>query len=82
MADRFLAGPSPIGFFECKRSKGDLVRYNPKTNELGIVSKDKIIRTFFRPVPCHSIPAALRGIKKCHGFPTDLDYVRSLCAQH
>lgn len=31
------------------RKNGDVVQYNPKTNEFGVVSRNRVIRTFFRP---------------------------------
>jgi pyocin large subunit-like protein len=82
LADRFLSGPKVASYFECNRSRGDLVRYNPSTNELGVISKDGIIRTYFKPVRCASLPAALSGIKKCHNAPTNMQYVESLCTQY
>jgi filamentous hemagglutinin len=44
------------------RANGDIVRYNPATEEFGIVKSDGTIRTYYKPDPAN------------HGFPTNLDY--------
>jgi len=61
-ASAFLTGPLPTGAFEKTRPNGDLVRYNPATEEFGVLSKDGVIRTYFKPDPA------------IHGYPTNLDY--------
>ena len=82
MADAFCAKPSTGAFFECLRSKGDLVRYDPATNELAVISVDRAIRTYYTPRFCSAAPLFLRLAKKCHNEATHMDYVRKLCAQH
>lgn len=61
-ADTFLNGPKSSGVLEKMRSNGDVVRYNPSTEEFGIVRQDGTIRSYFKPDPA------------VHGFPADLDY--------
>lgn len=62
LADLFLNGPRPVGALDQTRTNGDLVRYNPITDEFGIATPDGTIRTYFEPNPL------------IHGFPTNLDY--------
>jgi len=81
MADEFLSGAKPPGAFECTRKKGDLVRYDPSTNELGVLSKDSYIRTYFKPKFCsHATPLEI-AMRKCHKQKTHLDYVKKICLQ-
>ena len=82
MADTFLSAPKSASFFECFRSRGDLVRYDRTTNQLGVISKDGIIRTYYTPRFCAAAPLFLRMAKKCHNEPTHEAYVRLLCSQH
>lgn len=46
-ADAFLGGPVAQGAFECTRSDGDTVRYNPATGEFGIMTPQGVIRSYF-----------------------------------
>lgn len=61
-ADNFLTSPKKQGVLQKTRANGDIVRYNPKTEEFGVVSKDGAIRTYYEPDP------------SIHGYPTNLDY--------
>ena len=45
---KFLNNP-PKGTLTKINSKGDILRYNPKTNTFGVLSKDGVPRTMFRP---------------------------------
>jgi filamentous hemagglutinin len=47
---------------EKTRPNGDVVRYNPATDEFGVVKPDGTIRTYYKPDPAR------------HGRPTNLDY--------
>lgn len=67
LADRFLAGPRGLGTLECARVRGDIVRFNPTTDEFGVISSDGIIRTYFKPDPL------------IHRQATNLDYYRAEC---
>lgn len=60
-ASDFLTGPKPAGVLEKLRANGDLVRFDPATDEFGILSPTNI-RTYFAPDPL------------VHGLPTNLDY--------
>ncbi len=44
------------------RINGDIVKFNPSTNEFGVVTSSGIIRTYYKPNPA------------IHGEPTNLDY--------
>ncbi|MFA7238004.1 MAG: RHS repeat-associated core domain-containing protein [Phycisphaeraceae bacterium] len=61
-ADTFLTGSRGQGVLEKVRPNGDVIRYNPATEEFGVVSKNGAIRTYYRPDP------------KVHGKPSNLDY--------
>jgi pyocin large subunit-like protein len=62
-ANSFLNGPKGQGVLEKVRlGSGDTVRYNPATEEFGVVRADGTIRTYFRPDPA------------VHHFATNLDY--------
>lgn len=82
LADQFLGGSAPAGAFECTRKKGDLVRYNPTTNELGVLSKGRVIHTYFKPKFCSDATPQEIARKECHREKTHLDYVKKLCHQH
>ncbi len=62
MANAFLHGSPGPGVLQKVRVNGDIVRYNPITNEFGVVSTNGTVRTFFRPDPAK------------HGYPTNMDY--------
>lgn len=61
-AERFLTGLLPVGTLEKIDSKSDIVRYNPTTEEYGVITKRGKIRTYFIPDP------------KKHPYPTNLDF--------
>ena len=61
-ADAFLTGKKNSDTLEGTRSDGDIVRYNEKTDEFGILSKDGVIRTYYKPDPVR------------HGYPTNKAY--------
>jgi hypothetical protein len=80
-ADEFLSMPRQrVRLFECSRTRNRaLVRYDLATNVFGILGKDGTIQTFFKPVPCITLPAPVRGIKKCHSFSTNREYAEDAC---
>ncbi|MEU7583764.1 hypothetical protein AB0B50_40005 [Streptomyces sp. NPDC041068] len=45
-----------------ERSNGDVLRFNPRTNEFGVKDPSGVPRTYFKPDPTS------------HGYPTNLDY--------
>lgn len=46
LAEAFMMGPLRDGVRECVRANGDLVRFDPRTNEFGILSTSGCIATF------------------------------------
>jgi pyocin large subunit-like protein len=44
------------------------VRYNPKTNEFGVLDKNGVIRTYFKP-----------NLRDKNKYPTSLDYFKENC---
>src|SRR5712692_4554135 len=60
LADTFLGSGLAPNARECTRRQGDTVRFNPHTNEYGVLDSSGIIRTYFKPVPCISVPAQHR----------------------
>jgi filamentous hemagglutinin len=82
MAERFLIDPRPVHVMECLRSGGDILRFNPATDEFGILAWDGSIRTYFKPVPCVNLPPSLLGIKRCHNLTSNLDYFKRECMAH
>jgi pyocin large subunit-like protein len=85
LADTFLGDTKPPYVQECFRSRGDCVRFDPSTNEYGVVDSSGIIRTYFKPVPCSSLPASIRNAirmaGRCHGQASNLLYFQSECAR-
>ena len=61
-ANTFLNGTRGPNVLEQTRANGDLVRFDPTSQEFGVVKPDGTIRTYFMPDPA------------VHGFPTNLDY--------
>jgi len=50
IASNFLTKAKPEGVLEKVRpNTGDILRYNPTTNEFGILSNNGVIRTYFKP---------------------------------
>ena len=83
LADEFLGGAKRQDVEECKRSRGDVIRFDLSTNEYGVLDGNRVIRTYFKPVPCGSLPdakrMAMRQAGRCHGQMTNLDYFREEC---
>lgn len=51
LADEFLGGPKANSAYECRRSKGDILPFDSATGAYGVLNRDRVIRTFYRP--CH-----------------------------
>jgi pyocin large subunit-like protein len=66
-ADKFLTGTKRGTTKEGRRRNGDLVRYDVITEEFGVMSSGKVIRTYFIPDPAD------------HNFTTNLDYFKHEC---
>jgi filamentous hemagglutinin len=67
-ADAFLLGPKSSTALDYTRSQGDLVRFDPATDEFGVLSASGEVRTYFRPVP---------GVT--HKRSTNLEYFNVSC---
>jgi len=50
-AKKFLSGEPSSDVLQRVRPNGDIVRFNPTTNEFGVISKSGVIRTYFIPDP-------------------------------
>lgn len=62
---------------ECERKDGDIVRFDARTNEFGIMSISGIIRTYYKPLPRHIAPTGYVG--KTHAFLTNQLYFEDNC---
>jgi pyocin large subunit-like protein len=85
MADRFLSGDKSESMHECTRACGMKLRYDQNSEAFGVLDRDRIIRTYFRPVPCSSLPGAIRESRRragrCHRHANNLVYVKLECAK-
>ena len=63
----FMRGSSPSGTYgsvlQRVRANGDIVRFNPITDEFGVARSDGVIRTYYIPEPAIG-----------HPYPTNLEY--------
>ena len=67
LADHFLGGVKSSTTLEHIRQQGDLIRYDYATEEFGILSNKRAIRTYIKPDP------------KIHGMTNNADYYRYEC---
>lgn len=68
LADAFMSGPKTLTTWECFQKRGQRVRYNEATQELGMVTiSTGTLVTYFRPDPL------------IHRRPSNLHYFRELC---
>jgi pyocin large subunit-like protein len=82
MADTFLTEPRKPSVEECFRKCGDRLRYDRNTGAFGIITKDAIIKTYFRPIPCWGIPNGYpKKIGDCHGHIDNMAYFNFQCKQ-
>lgn len=83
MADAFLGGSKRETVHECTRSCGMKLRYDPVDEAFGVIDKGGVIRTYFKPVPCSSLPGAARAAAKqmgrCHPCANNLVYFKAEC---
>jgi uncharacterized Zn-binding protein involved in type VI secretion len=61
-ADEFLNGEKSADTLEKVRPNGDVVRYNPTTDEFGVAKPDGTVKTYYKPDPAQ------------HEYPTNTDY--------
>jgi pyocin large subunit-like protein len=77
LARRFLTTQSGPDLKECTRQQGDLIRYNPLTQDFGVLAPDGFIRTYFKPVPCRTLPPEKRV--NCHNYADNIEYFEREC---
>lgn len=62
---------------ECVRTHGDVVRFDPTTDEFAIMGYDGTIRTYFVPIPRHLAPTL--PLWKTHPYTTNTEYFEANC---
>lgn len=65
---------------EHTRSRGDVVRYNPTTEEFAIASATGHIRTYYIPIPQLLAPTGTNS-RITHTHQTNYDYYLYCCTQ-
>lgn len=78
LAEAFLAQPLSRHHKECYRVTGDQCRYNMVTEEYAVRSQSGVIRTYFKPIPCWTLPNG-GPPPDCHPYPDNLKYFRASC---
>ncbi|MGP1352916.1 MAG: RHS repeat-associated core domain-containing protein, partial [Parasphingopyxis sp.] len=53
-ASTFLTGRPGRGVLQTTRANGDIRRFDPRTNEFGVITERGTIRTYFRPDPARN----------------------------
>jgi len=51
MASRFMSGTPQQGVLQGTRSNGEVVRYNPRTREFGVIKSNGTIKTYYKLEP-------------------------------
>lgn len=86
LADIFLVGALRASVHECRRAGGDVVRFDPASDEYGVVDGAGVIRTYFKPVPCSTLAASVRVAArqsgKCHSSADNLSYFYLECSKY
>jgi len=80
-ADEMFVIPRPSDVEECLRPDGDLIRFNRTTQEYGVIDVDRVIRTFFLPIPCRSLSVENRLPGRCHNERSNLAYFKRNCSR-
>jgi len=78
-ADALFSIPKPDDVLECPQPDGDIIRFNKKTDEFGVIAADQIIRTYYIPMPCHKLAPANRKPGSCHHEKTNFEYFKKNC---
>ncbi len=85
VADAFWSNPKPPHVLEHRRRRGDLIRFDTIAGIISVVDGKSVLRTFFKPVPCASLPPAQRSPAKlagrCHDHASNLLYFQAECAK-
>jgi hypothetical protein len=83
MAEIFLTAAQRPSVVQCRRKTGDLIRFDTETEAYGVLDRNNIVRTFFKPIPCASIPPQQRALTKergrCHHLASNLLYFQWDC---
>jgi pyocin large subunit-like protein len=83
MADLFLGNGKPEGVHECVRNGGARLRYDPASESFGMLDARGVIGTYFKPVPCSTLPGAIREATRktgnCHRHANNLVYFKAEC---
>jgi pyocin large subunit-like protein len=83
LADAFWANPKPVHVHQCVRGKGDTVRFDPTTETFSVLDTSFVVRTFFKPKPCSTIPeparTVIRNSGRCHDETSNLQYFYQEC---
>jgi hypothetical protein len=68
---------------ECCRGQGDRIRYDTDTQAFCVIDSAGIVRTYYKPVPCASLPVesrnALRLAGRCHSHASNQEYFEAEC---
>jgi hypothetical protein len=80
LAAQFLLAAGHADLLQCIRKHGDIVRYNRVTTEFGVLSAQGVIRTYFKPKPCRSLPKNVPKVD-CHGYRDNFQYFHAECAR-
>jgi hypothetical protein len=63
-----------------------VIRFDPISDEYGVVDRTGTVRTYFKPVPCSvlnaSVRVATRQAGKCHSSTDNLSYFNTECLKH
>jgi hypothetical protein len=79
LADALFANPRPADVLECSRPDGDVIRFNTRTDEYGVLAPDRIIRTYYVPISCRKLAVENRRPGTCHHEASNLDYFKRNC---
>jgi pyocin large subunit-like protein len=80
LADGFASRQRHPKLMECRRKMGDFIRYDGMTEEYAVLSGAGVIRTYFKPVPCASLPPSVPR-PNCDNQVDNLTYFRKECAK-
>jgi hypothetical protein len=68
---------------ECCRPQGDRIRFDTNTDAFCIIDNTGIVRTYYKPVPCASLPAESRNTMRlaglCHCHASNQEYFEAEC---
>lgn len=78
MADNFMTRPIIPPMREHLRANGMRVRYDPSTDEFGVLYTWGYVATYFKPIPAPNIPVNQRT-REMHGYRTNMQYFTAQC---